>query len=107
MSQVELSEGCPVCKYHQILKRTIDLAFHQMTDRGRVNCRVALQHSVCPHCGFKCLDSAAEATLDEAVRREYSKLPTPPEKSDSRSSRLRLPRERRRCGETEKTPGKT
>ena len=75
MSDVDPWEGCPLCKYHQTVRVTIDLAFHQMTDRGRATCCVAVRPSICPRCGFECLDAEAEARLDEAVRQEYNKLP--------------------------------
>lgn len=75
MSDVDWWEVCPICKYHQIVKGTIDLTFHRMTDRGRVTCCVALPHGICQNCGFKMLDDGAEAIMDESVRQAYDRLP--------------------------------
>jgi hypothetical protein len=58
-----------------MVRDKIELAFHQMTDRGRVTCCVSLPRSICPRCGFENIDPDAEAMLDEAVRQEYNKLP--------------------------------
>jgi hypothetical protein len=82
MSDVDQGESCPLCKYHQMERVTIDFTFHQMTDRGRVTCCVRLPRSICPRCGFESLDADAEVMLDEAVRREYDKLPPASDKGD-------------------------
>jgi hypothetical protein len=58
-----------------MVRVTIDLTFHQMTDRGRVTCSVALPHCICPRCGYRVLDAGAEAMMEEAIRQEYDKLP--------------------------------
>jgi len=78
MADADVSESCPICKRGWMVKGTADLTFHQMTDRGRVTCRVALPISRCSHCDFQTLDAEAEAAMDEAVRREYDKLPPRP-----------------------------
>lgn len=75
MPDVDPGEACPLCKHRHMTQGTIDLTFHQMTDRGRVTCRVALPRSICPHCGFDALGAEAEAIMDQAVREEYGKLP--------------------------------
>jgi len=46
-----------------------------MTDRGRVTCHLPLPISACSHCGFEMLGTKAETEMDEAVRREYDRLP--------------------------------
>jgi hypothetical protein len=58
-----------------MVKVTVDFAFHQMTDRGRITCHLALPVSTCSHCSFEMLDAEAEAKMDQAVRCEYDKLP--------------------------------
>src|SRR5262249_52585527 len=83
MSDVDLWEGCPLCKYRRMVRVTSELTFRQMTDRGRVTCCIALPRSICPRCGFQILDEEAEAMLDEAVRQEYNKLPPVSDKGDS------------------------
>lgn len=70
-------EVCPVCKYGHIVKITRELSFQQITDKGRVNCRIQVPVGTCTHCGFHMLDGNAQAVLDQAVRREYDKLPSP------------------------------
>jgi hypothetical protein len=82
MPDVDLPDGCPLCEYHQMVRGTIDLTFHQMTDRGRVTCCVALPGSICPRCGLESLDAEADAMMDEAVRHEYNKLPPATDKGD-------------------------
>jgi hypothetical protein len=66
---------CPFCKQGRVIKRQQEIAFHQSTDKGYVFCRVTIPVSVCDHCGSMTWTREAEATIDEAVRREYDKLP--------------------------------
>jgi len=74
MSDIDLRQGCPVCKHRQMVTVESALTFHQMTDKGRVTCHVTLPMSVCSHCRFEMLDAGAEATMNHAVDQEYSKL---------------------------------
>ena len=78
MSDTGLWDGCPRCKNHEMTRVTIDLTFHQTTDRGRVTCCVAVPRSTCPRCGFEVIDADAERLMDEAVRQAYDKLPPRP-----------------------------
>ena len=68
-------EGCPNCRNRQRMRVTVSLDFHQMTDRGRVRCQVAVSQSICTRCGFETLDDDAKAAMDKAVEQEYAKLP--------------------------------
>lgn len=72
---VDTRQDCPVCRRGRLVRTTVDLTFHQKTDRGRVTCRVALPVSTCRHCGFEMTDADGEAIMDQAVRRAYEKLP--------------------------------
>jgi|SoiMethySBSTD1v2_1073268.scaffolds.fasta_scaffold1599135_2 YgiT-type zinc finger domain-containing protein len=74
MSDTDGGEACPFCKPGHMVKVTRQMTFRQVTDRGRVFCRVAVPVRICPRCGFEMLDADAEATMDQAVRREYAKL---------------------------------
>ena len=76
MPDVELwDEGCPNCRNRRRMRVTVSLDFHQMTDRGRVRCQVAVPQSICARCGFEALDDGAKAIMDQAVAQEYAKLP--------------------------------
>ena len=66
---------CILCKEGRVAEREEEVAFHQLTDKGHVFCRVNVRMGVCDGCGAKCTDDAADAIMDEAVRREYAKLP--------------------------------
>jgi len=72
---LEALEGCPLCRRGQMVGATVDFTFRQMTDRGRVTCHLPLPISACSHCGFEMLGTKAETEMDEAVRREYDRLP--------------------------------
>ncbi len=71
------SEGdlCAFCKQGHVITRDEEVAFHQRTDKGYVFCRVSIRMGVCDHCGSRSADDSADAIMDEAVRREYDKLP--------------------------------
>jgi hypothetical protein len=70
----DADDACPVCKRGLLAQRSEDLSFYQWTDKGYVFCRAIIPVKVCGHCGFKSWDDAAEAAIEEAVRREYDKL---------------------------------
>jgi C4-type Zn-finger protein len=75
MSTDQDREQCPFCKKGRLIERPEQLAFHQWTDKGYVFCRVAVVIGVCDNCGFRNWNEKIEAVVDEAVRREYRKLP--------------------------------
>lgn len=58
-----------------MVRAMVDFTFRQKTDRGRVTCRLRLPVSTCSDCGFEIVGKEAEALMDQAVRREYDKLP--------------------------------
>ena len=74
-SMVDDLEVCPVCKAGHFLKRDEEMAFLQWTDKGLLRCRAHIDVAICDSCGFKTWDEDAERQLNEAVRREYVKLP--------------------------------
>ena len=65
---------CNSCKRGRLVQRRERLSFQQWTDRGRVACEVEIDMLVCDGCGAKTWDDAAEAMIEEAMRREYRKL---------------------------------
>lgn len=67
-------ETCIFCKGARLIERNEEIAFRQWTDKGYVRCLVTIPMRICPQCGGKIWDAAAEAALDEAVRQEYDKL---------------------------------
>jgi C4-type Zn-finger protein len=75
MSTDQDREQCPFCKKGRLIERPEQLAFHQWTDKGYVFCRVAVAIGVCDNCGLRNWNEKIEAVVDEAVRREYRKLP--------------------------------
>jgi ribosomal protein L37E len=66
---------CAYCGRGKVSKRNEEMAFYQWTSRGYVFCRVTIPIGVCNRCGAKNWDDAAEALLEDAVRREFDKLP--------------------------------
>jgi hypothetical protein len=75
MPNNETGDTCFLCKKGNFVMRREVLAFHQWTDKGYVFCRVPLVIGVCDRCGSRNLTQEAETLIDEAVRREYNKLP--------------------------------
>lgn len=75
MSDTDRGEVCPFCKQGHIVKVTRKMTFQQMTDKGRITCRIEVPVGACSRCGSETLDAEAEETIDQAVRREYDKLP--------------------------------
>ena len=75
MSNSENGEICYFCKRGKFTKRTEEIAFHQWTDKGYVFCRVNVVLGVCDRCGSRYWDAEMEALIEQAVRREYDKLP--------------------------------
>jgi hypothetical protein len=66
---------CDLCEQGKVIKRDEELAFHQWTSRGYVFCRVKIPMGTCERCGAKSWDEAAEAMIEQAVSREFDKLP--------------------------------
>ena len=52
-----------------------EIAFHQWTNKGYVFCRLSVPMGVCDSCDAKVWDEETEAVIEEAVKREYDKLP--------------------------------
>lgn|GEM_PF-971732 len=75
MANSENGDTCFFCKKGKFVTRNEDIAFHQWTDRGYVFCRVKLSLGVCDHCGSRHWNEDAEAAIEEAIQREYNKLP--------------------------------
>ena len=69
------AEQCAFCRQRTVTVRDEALAFYQSTDRGFVLCRVVIPMSVCDRCGNRSWDERGEALIEEAVLREYEKLP--------------------------------
>lgn len=68
------SDRCEFCEQGKLLTRNEGLSFHQWTNRGYVFCRVRIPVRTCDRCGAKTWDEAAEAIIEQAVRKEYDKL---------------------------------
>ena len=75
MTETADAELCDFCEQGQVIRRSEELAFHQWTSRGYVFCKVTIPMGTCERCGAKNWDETAEALIEEAVRREYDKLP--------------------------------
>jgi hypothetical protein len=82
MSDLDDAQQCDFCKKGRVIAREQLLAFRQWTDRGFVHCRAEALIGLCDHCGSKHWNQEAEAIVEEAVRREYEKLPRPRRHSD-------------------------
>ena len=74
MSDLHDAQQCDVCKKGPVITRKQQLAFH-WTDRGYVHCHVEVPIGLCDQCGSEHWNQEAEAIIEEAVRREYEKLP--------------------------------
>jgi hypothetical protein len=68
-------EVCALCERGKLIRRDRQLAFRQWTDKGYVFCRVTVPIGVCTQCGFRCFVDSAESIVEDAVRREYERLP--------------------------------
>ncbi len=66
---------CPICKTGHLVMRTEELDFLQRSDKGPLRCRVSIPVAVCESCGHKTWTGVAETLIQEAVLREYEKLP--------------------------------
>lgn len=68
------NDRCDLCERGKVVKRNEKLSFHQWTNRGYVFCSVVIPLGTCEQCGAKTWDEAAEAIIEQAVRKEYDKL---------------------------------
>ena len=90
MSKHENSERCDFCRVGHVVKRKEQITFRQSTDKGYVSCRVLIPIGVCNHCGSRNWGERAEAIIEQAVRKEYDKLPgNRRAASDEMASRLK------------------
>jgi hypothetical protein len=64
---------CVFCRRGRATIRNEKISFHQWTDKGYLFCRVVIPVRTCDRCGSKSWDAAAEAIIEEAVRREYQR----------------------------------
>jgi hypothetical protein len=69
------ADVCDVCGRETIIRRRRDIAFRQWTSKGYVFCRVTVPVGICGNCGARNWDEAAEAIIEEAIKREVEKLP--------------------------------
>ena len=75
MSGENKNEVCVFCKQGKLLAQDREFGFRQWTDRGYVSCHVTVPIRVCMQCGSESFTDLAESMVEEAVRREYEKLP--------------------------------
>jgi hypothetical protein len=74
MPNEESPDLCEFCACKKVIKSYEELAFHQWTSRGYVFCKVKIPMGTCEKCGARSWDDAAEAMIEQAVRREYERL---------------------------------
>jgi hypothetical protein len=65
---------CDLCKTGRVATSSQKMSFHQWTSRGMVSCTVTIPIGICESCGARGWDEAAEAVIEDAVRRELDKL---------------------------------
>jgi hypothetical protein len=75
MSGKKEGEICPFCKQGALTRQNLELAFRQWTSKGYVFCRVDVPIGVCASCSSRSFADAAEAMIEDAVRREFERLP--------------------------------
>ena len=66
---------CEICRRGRVFIRTEAISFQQWTDKGYVYCQATIPMAICDHCGSRSWEDAAEKIIDEAVQREYNKMP--------------------------------
>jgi hypothetical protein len=52
-----------------------EIAFYQWTDKGYIFCRATIPIARCNQCDSTSWEEGAEQIIQQAVRREYDKLP--------------------------------
>jgi hypothetical protein len=75
MSNTNDADVCDVCNRGIVVRKMQEIAFHQWTSKGNVFCRVTVPLVICAECGARSSNEAAEAIIEEAVKREIDKLP--------------------------------
>jgi hypothetical protein len=75
MSDSSDLQRCDFCKIGHVTRQMQQIAFHQWTDKGYVFCHATIPIGICNRCRAEHWDEGAEAIIEEAVRREYSRLP--------------------------------
>ena len=75
MSSTNDAGVCDVCNRGIVVQRMQEIAFHQWTTKGNVFCRVTVPLAICSECGASSSNDAAEAIIEDAVKREIDKLP--------------------------------
>ena len=75
MSDLDNAQQCDFCHEGRVITRKQQLAFQQWTVRGYIHCRAEVPIGLCDRCGSTHWNQEAEALIEEAVRREYEKLP--------------------------------
>jgi hypothetical protein len=75
MTEPADADLCEVCKRGKVKTCEEKLSFQQKTRKGYVFCEVIVPTRTCESCGTKSWDEAAEAMIDEAVRKAYDQLP--------------------------------
>jgi hypothetical protein len=75
MSSTNDAGVCDVCNRGIVVQKMQEIAFHQWTTKGNVFCRVTVALTICSECGASSSNEAAEAIIEEAVKREIDKLP--------------------------------
>jgi len=69
------SEICGLCRHGKIRRNMQEITFHQWTSKGNVSCTVIIPIGICDKCGAKHWNEETEAIIEDAVKREYDKLP--------------------------------
>jgi hypothetical protein len=75
MSDDSDADLCDFCRVGRVTMHSEEISFYQWTDKGYVFCRSAVALRICARCGSKGWDDTTDVVLDEAVQREYVKLP--------------------------------
>jgi hypothetical protein len=68
-------ETCELCRTGKIGKAEEAMTFHQWTDKGNITCTVTIPMGICDNCGAKIWNEETETAIEQAVKREYDKLP--------------------------------
>lgn len=74
MSSEDEAGACDICKRGSLVQAKRKIAFRQWTSKGYISCRLIIPVTLCSVCGARHWDEAAEALIEEAVRREIGEL---------------------------------
>jgi hypothetical protein len=75
MSTGDDEDVCGICGRGPVTVCNEEISFNQLTDKGYVFCQTTTLVRRCIHCGSKSWDARAEAAIEDAIRREYDRLP--------------------------------